>query len=620
MKHYQTRLLDCEILVAGGGPAGVPCAIAAARQGAKVILCHDRPALGGNAGSEVRMHIVGANGMQHGQDLVVEARETGIIEEIRLENCVRNPQRSPAMFDLILYEKCRAEPNLTLYLNTRVVDVSVAGTRITDALAVRDSTEDLFRIDARIFVDCTGDSGLGAAAGAAFFHGREDRAAYGESMAQETPDRKTLGSTLLFTARKHPQPMPFHAPPWARRFTESDFALRPLIRPGSEFGLEYGHWWIEWGGHLDTIKDNEEIRDELLRIVLGVWDHVKNGANHGAENWALEWFGFLPGKRESRRYVGRHVLTQQDVMESHPQPDAIAYGGWPIDLHPPEGVDRPDEHPCVQTPVPRLYDIPLRSCVARDFDNLLFAGRNLSATHVAFASTRVMATCAVVGEGLGVAAAVALENGIPPADLPDHPLLMQEIRSRLVAEDVFLIDDHSRHPLDLASSARITASSEVPGGEAQLVVSGQNRAVHGEKGVAAGRHLPGANRWISEPGLPAWIELRWPQAMEISEIRVVFDTGLHRLMTFTLSDEYVKKMVWGTGQPETVRDFDVSIDAGTGWQKVTQVRGHWQRGWRLTPDSPLRLHALRLQILSTWGLDHARVMDITVLATPPTPG
>jgi hypothetical protein len=562
------------------------------------------------------MHIVGANGMEHGKDLVLEARETGIIEEIRLENCVRNPQRSPAMFDLILYEKCRAEPNLTLFLNTRVVDVSVEGARITDALAVRDTTEDLFRITARIFVDCTGDSGLGAAAGAAFFHGREDRVAYGESMALETADRKTLGSTLLFTARKHPHPMPFQAPSWARRFAEADFVFRTHTQPGNEFGLEYGYWWIEWGGHLDTIKDNEEIRDELLAIVLGVWDHVKNGGDHGAENWALEWFGFLPGKRESRRFVGRHVLTQQDVMESHPQPDAIAYGGWPIDLHPPEGVDRPDESPCVQTPVPRLYDIPLRCCLARDFENLLFAGRNLSATHVAFASTRVMATCAVVGEGLGIAAAVALEEGIAPARLPDSEPLMREIRSRLAAADVFLIGDRSRHPLDLAPSARITASSEVPGGEARLVTSGQNRAVHGERGVDSARQNPGANRWISEPGFPAWLELCWPQPVGISALRIVFDTGLHRLLTFTLSDEYVQKMVWGTGQPETVRDFNVLADSGSGWQSLIEVRGHWQRRWCHSFEQPLRARALRLAILSTWGLDHARVMDVTVLSAP----
>ena len=115
--------LDCDILVAGGGPEGVPCALAAARCGAKVILCQDRPVLGGNASSEVRMHIVGANGtgrFERGTELETEAREGGIIEEIRLENCVRNPQRSAAMFDLILYDKCRAEPNLTLLLNTSV--------------------------------------------------------------------------------------------------------------------------------------------------------------------------------------------------------------------------------------------------------------------------------------------------------------------------------------------------------------------------------------------------------------------------------------------------------------------------------------------------------------------
>ena len=158
---------------------------------------------------------------------------------------------------------------------------------------------------------------------------------------------------------------------------------------------EYGYWWAEWGGTLDTLKDNEAIRDELLAVVLRIWDHVKNGppgTPAGADplkaaNWALEWFGFLPGKRESRRFVGQHVLAEHDVAESRAFHDAIAFGGWPMDLHPPAGVDAPGEPPCIQHEVSHLYDIPLRACVSDEISNLMFAGRNISATHVAFAST-----------------------------------------------------------------------------------------------------------------------------------------------------------------------------------------------------------------------------------------
>ena len=163
----QDHSLTCDILVAGGGAAGVPCALAVARCGGKVILCQDRPVLGGNASSEVRMHIVGANGtgsFDRGSELKTEAREGGIIEEIRLENCVRNPQRSASMFDLILYEKCRAEPNLTLLLNTTVTGAETSGRRIDAVIAERQSTEDRFRIQSRLYVDCTGDGRLGVEA------------------------------------------------------------------------------------------------------------------------------------------------------------------------------------------------------------------------------------------------------------------------------------------------------------------------------------------------------------------------------------------------------------------------------------------------------------------------
>lgn len=593
----------------------MPCALAAARQGAKVILIQDRPVLGGNASSEIRMHIVGANSCRPEGDLFMEARETGIIEEIRLENAYRNAQRSPSMFDLILYEKCRAEPNLTLLLNTSVVGVTVEGGRITEAEALRISTEDRFVIDAEVFVDCTGDGNLGAAAGAAFFRGREAKEQYGETLAQDVSDRKSLGSTLLFMARKHERPMPFIAPPWARKFNEDDLKLRTHACPGVDTGLEYGYWWLEWGGQLDTIKANEEIRDQLLAIVMGVWDHIKNTGDHGAECWALDWVGSVPGKRESRRFVGQHVLTEEDVLASRPFADAIAYGGWPIDMHPPEGVDKIDEHPAVQITVPRLYDIPLRSCVARDMENLMFAGRNISATHVAFASTRVMATCAVLGEGVGVAAAYAVEQKVSPAGLAASAPAMRAIRQRLAREDAYLIGESSSVSENLAHEACITASSEQSNGPVSNVISLQNRCLAGERGVDPARHVSGTHRWMSDPadGLPASMELQWEQTQRISEIELVFDSGLHRHLTLSQSESYADRMFWGTGQPELVKDFQVEARNANGeWEVLQQVEGNWQRRWRFSPATPTHWDRLRITVKGTWGLDHARIVRVAV--------
>ena len=627
----ESHELNCDVLVAGGGAAGVPCALAAARSGAKVILCQDRPVLGGNASSEVRMHIVGANGtgsFDRGSAMETEAREGGIIEEIRLENCARNPQRSASMFDLILYDKCRMEPNLRLLLNTTVTAAHMDGDRIAFAVAERQSTEDRFQIHAKVFVDCTGDGRLGVEAGAAFTQGREGREQFGESLAVSQADRQRLGSTILLQAGKHDRPMPFAAPPWARRFTKQDLRLRLYATPGEEEPThEYGYWWAEWGGTLDTIKDNETIRDELLAVALGIWDHIKNGPpeDRGAENgdvedpfqashWALQWIGFLPGKRESRRFIGQHVLTEQELLASHEFHDAIAYGGWSLDLHPPEGIDAIDQSPCLQHPVPFLYDIPLRCCVARDLSNLLFAGRNLSATHVAFSSTRVMATCAVVGQGVGTAAAYAVHHKLRVSDLASNESAMHAIGQRLLRDDAYLIGRSNSDAADVARLARVSASSELTGGEAANVVSGVTRSVHGKRGAPPTRRVTGTQRWMSDPadGLPVWLQLEWENAVTVREVQLIFDTGLDRHLTLSHHDGYTRRMQWGQPQRETVRDYTIEVCDSEGRQNAVEVTENYQRLRRhtLSVDRPVK--TMRIHVSQTNGLDHARIAEVRV--------
>ena len=635
--------LACDLLVVGGGMSGVCCALAAARLGTQVILVQDRAMLGGNASSEIRMHIVGATGLHAGLPLSLESREGGIIEEIRLELAVRNPQRSAAVFDLILYELCRAEPNLTLLLNTTVVGARVEEGRIRDVVAERPSTEDRFTIAATMFADCTGDGRLGAEAAVPVMRGREGQAAFGETLAPEEGDAKTLGSTILFQAKQHHRPMPYVAPPWVRKFQPSDFALRPFGKRGSDLGLEYGYWWIEWGGCLDTVKDNERIRDELLAITLGIWNHIKNESGLDVSHWALDWIGMVPGKRESRRLVGKHILTESDLMNSRAFPDAIAFGGWPIDLHPPEGVDAPTEAPCTQNHLRWLYDIPLRSCVAGNLENLFFAGRNLSATHIAFASTRVMATCAAVGQGVGTAAALALKAGVIPAEIASSSELMRSIQQRLLRDDAYLIGVRRADADDLAPSAVVTASSEQAGGEAALVLSAQTRAVHGPDVVASAaaanqwenvlaeiatgkatalytsappdRAAPGLHRWMSEPaaGLPATLELRWAAPVAASEVQLIFDTGLHRFLTLSQADGYTARMEWGRPQPETVRDYRLEAKIGGEWRVIHNEVGNYQRRRVHRWAEPLpTVAALRLVVTATNGLDHARVCEVRV--------
>lgn len=601
MGKHDTKLLNTQLLIAGGGLTGVTAAIAAARNGAQVILCHDRPVLGGNASSEIRMNISGAS--TKGTLLESERRESGLIEEIMLECSVRNPQRSASMLDLILYEKCRAEPNLTLLLNTTVVGVTMDGTAIQSVYAVRESTEDHFIIHAEIYADCTGDGRLGYEAGAHYTTGREPAEQYNEPGAIRHRDTHRLGSTLLFTTRDMGKPMPFTAPSWARTFTEEDLKLRDHSQ------WEFGYWWVEFGGMLDTIKDNEMIRDELLAIMLGVWDHIKNSGSHPeSANWALDWFGFLPGKRESRRFIGQHVLTQNDLQDAVPFEDTIAYGGWSMDTHPPEGIDAKEVDPCHQPYTPYLYSIPLRSMISRNISNLMFAGRLLSATHMAFSSTRVMGTCAVMGEGLGTFAATAVKFGLPLAQAWQDKKILTKAQQQLLRQGAFL----PGHKLstNLAAAASITASSEQDTGRAVNVTDGHTRAVHGEKGVRPELTAPGTHRWMSQPtDSEPWLEFTWERPVDVSRVSLVLDTGLHRWLTLSHLNWLQERMQWGRAQAETLKEFKLIAEDAVGHREIAHIKNNYQRMVHL--DVNLRgLRRLRLEVIATNGLDHARVVEI----------
>ena len=589
-----------------------------------MILCQDRPVLGGNASSEVRQHIVGANGMEEGNPLDSEAREGGIIEEIRLRMCVENPQRSASMLDLALYDLCRKENNLKLMLNSRVVEADVRDGSIQSIRVERPSTEHNFVIHAATFVDCTGDGRLAKEAGEKFRQGREGQSDYNESFAQLESDSLTLGSTLLYQAKKHDRPMPYRAPSWARNFTAEDLKLRPIGQPGLDLNLEYGFWWVEWGGQYDTVSDNEEIRDELLSIVLGVWDYIKNASTIDAENWALDWVGFVPGKRESRRFNGLYTLVQDDLMTSADFPDAIATGGWPIDTHPPHGVDSPEEPPATQRTIPFLYEIPLRCCVSRSVKNLLFAGRNLSATHIAFASTRVMATCASVGQGVGTAIAYAHQNRLEMRDIPGNQGHCRGIQQWLLRDDAMLLRHKNEDSEDLARIARVSASSEQAYGSPKNCIDGYTRSVHGcpEKRLAQkspicapeGIYPEGTHRWMSDPkeGFPAWIELAWENKIGISSLELTFDTGLHRLLTLSQADGYTEKMKWGETQPETVTAYRVDVEKDGSWMTVVQVNGNYQRKVRHILDRNFEITKLRFIAQKTGNIDHARLFEVRV--------
>lgn len=618
---FQQNLIETDLLVAGGGMAGVCCAIRAARQGLKVVLVQDRSVLGGNASSEVRMHIVGAD--DHGNRR--GTRESGLIEELRLEDAVRNPERCFPLWDVLLYEKVVAEANITLLLDTDIVGVEATHEadlpprpprtdrmyeftgprgRITAARAVRNLSEDEFIIRAKFFADCTGDGRLGFEAGADFRIGRESSAMHNESLAGRTDDIYTLGNSILITSRKTDRPVPFVAPPWARKFDASKLTMGRGIR-----SWEYGFWWIEWGGTLDTIKDNHTtIRHELYAIALGLWDYVKNSGNHPeSANWALDWIGAIPGKRESRRFLGEYILTEQDIREARHHADEVAYGGWPIDTHPPRGIDAIDEKPCDQHKVP-LFGIPLRCYYSRNIENLFFAGRDISATHIAFASTRVMATCAVGGEAVGFAAAHCIRHGLKPSALVHNPQHMQDLQQTMLRHDTTLLN--TRLLPDQAHHARVTASSSVAPFDASNLLDGHTRDELDEKTA----EVTAAHSWRSEPlsaTAPQWIELAWEAPVEAAEVHLTFDTGFTRQLILSPSDGMTAHVVRGP-QPETVRDYTLEIDG----QVLAHVTGNYQRKRVHRLPSPRKLRTLRLTVQATNGAPEARLFAIRVHPAP----
>jgi hypothetical protein len=588
--HMKLVDLNTDVLVAGGGLAGVCAAISAARHGSRVVLLQDRSRLGGNSSSEVKMHVVGANSHKARPGW----REGGLIEELRLDDAANNPQRCWELWDLLLYDKVVSEPNITLLLETTLYRADVANSQIRSVLARCDKSETLYRIQAKVFCDCTGDSRLGLEAGADMRTGREARSEFNESLAPEKADNETLGSSILFTSRLHRRAMPYTAPSWARKVTKEHLRFRNI---GPE-NWEYGYWWIEWGGERDVIRDNERIRFELLSIVTGVWDYIKNSGEHAASaNWALEWIGMMPGKRGSRRLVGDHMLTERDLM-SGSFADAVAIGGWPMDDHPPGGFDRPDLPPNTVLRTPEVFDIPFRSLYSRNVGNLMMAGRNISATHAAFTSTRVMATCAVIGQAVGTAAGMCCERGIAPRQLARDRALMSRLQQQLLRDDQSIKSVRNEDSADLARSATLKASA----GDPKVLIDGVVRDIPAANGKPAEAH-----HW-SAPIDNAWIELSWPRPQRIREIQLTFDSGFQRELTLSASDS-ISRAIVRAPQPETVRDYELQYRAGNEWKTLRRIEKNHQRLNRVKFD-PVDTAAVRIRVLATNGAEEARVFEV----------
>lgn len=496
-----TVVHNTDVCVVGGGIGGMFTAISAARHGAKVVLMQDRPVLGGNASSEIRMWISGAG------TRVRDLQETGIMEELQLENMHRNPRRNFTTWDALLYEMVRFEPNIELLLNCTCCDATMDGSRIESVRGFQLTTYKWHEVHAKIFVDSSGDSILAPLTGAEYKVGREAKSEYNEEFGLEQADNHTMGMSILIQCRETDHPISYTPPAWAYDFPDDDAMNN---KPHDLHAINTNFYWVELGGMQDSIGDTEEVRDELLKIAFGVWDHMKNHGDHGAENWDLEWIGFLPGKRESRRYVGDYVLTQHDVENCTPFVDTIAYGGWQIDNHLPGGF-RMDAKGGAHLQKRRLsepYPIPFRSLYSHNIENLMFAGRNISASHVAFSSTRVMGTIGLLGQAAGTGAAIAVHHDLTPRQACQQ--YITEIQDTLMEDDCFL-PGLRRKIAPLSKEATLTCDY----GDCSDLINGLDRRIWGKDNGYFGKTNKAVTYTFSEP-------------KHVAGFRLVVDSDLNR--------------------------------------------------------------------------------------------
>lgn len=604
-----------EVVVIGGGVSGMCAALACARKGIRTAIVQNRSMFGGNASSEIRMHILGASCHSSKANM----RETGIIEEIQLDNKKMNPHTSFHQFDIVMWEKMRFQKNLTVFLNTNADNVLMDNDRITGIICHQISTETELQLNAKVFIDATGNGTVGAMAGAEYRVGSESKSEFGEQTAPEEANPYTMGCTLRFSSVDRHEPVIFERPDWAyiyseedlkdrghadEKFVYSDGGGRKGCGEGNEAvlpdysGVDEGYWWCELGGdYKDIIGQNEEIRDELIKSMYGIWDHLKNQNDHGLQDYDLDWVQIVPGYRESRRLVGDYLLNENDIRSNRIFDDAVAYGGWPMDVHVPGGIKDLKGYPSHVFSYHGVYTIPYRSLYSKNIANMLMAGRNISCTKLGISSTRVMGTCGVEGQAAGTAAYLAIKHDCSPREVGRQHI--HELQQELLKDDCFIPGFKNEDNQDKARVATVSASSECKGFDASNVINGYSRPIDDN-----------TNSWrsdaLGETG--QYISLSFNNLEEIRQIRVTFDSDLNKdlcpSMTRLIREKQEKHL------PSTlVKDFKVELKQNGNSVFERTICGNSHR-LNIVDFEPIMCDEIRITVLSTYGVDDARVFEI----------
>ncbi len=565
VKHqseFQNEKKKVEFCVVGGGMAGLCAALAAARGGVKTLLIQDRPVLGGNASSEIRMWICGAHG--------VDAKEGGILEELMLRNIYYNKELKYTLWDDILYGTCREEPLLEVIFNCSVNEVNREGRLLKSIRSWHLTRQCWIEIEADFFSDCSGDSIL-SHCGVEMRWGRESKSEFNESHAPIEADNKTMGNSVLIQLREVDEHRPFTAPPWAKKFNEEDLEHRGINPKGSNF------WWLEFGGVMNTIDDADKIRDENMAIAYGAWDLIKNHPEGLAHNWELEWIGSLPGKRENLRYCGDIILTQNDIEAEGRFEDIVCHGGWSMDDHHPDAIYHKGK-PTIFHPAPSPYGIPYRSLYSKDLDNLFCAGRNISATHMAMSSTRVMGTTAVMGQAVGSAVVIAMRRKLNTRGVYNEGI--KDLQEHLQNHDQYL-----------PWSSRKCVASSINGnsiGNTESIDILHN----------------GIERNLNETDNGIWLEteqhIGWefPGKQMIKTIRIISDSDFSRVKRMPCS--FPKKENIAHMPAHMIKSADIEVlDQNKNWTHYTSISNNFHRLIQIKIDKAF--YGFRINRIQSWS-------------------
>lgn len=535
---------DYDVIVIGGGLSGCMAAVSAARQGAKTALIQNRPELGGNASTENLVPPVGSlSRMMTPEEVKYFPRETGLIEEVALPYGPQSYMITNKNWPYVLERLVKSEPNLDLYLNTHAFGVRMVDDRTIEAVRtveIPSGKRSLFR--GKIFIDCTGNGIIALKAGANYMYGREGQDDYDEAGAPMVGNSGVMPASLKYWYEPTDRKVEFTPPSWIIEYKECD----KYIEPEKHLRRRYldAQWIIELGGADSVFVNGEKVRDELLKLVYGIWDHQRNHCKefkHIAEKHKLVWVGHILGYRESYRIKGDYVMSEKDVELQPKQDDRVAFGAWGLDDHPSRGfientrVNRKVNH----SKQGLFFSIPYRSLYSDNISNLLLGGRNISVTHRALSAVRLMYTLSIVGQASGTAAGMCISYGTTPRGI--YESYMPMLQQQLMKDGAYIIELPNRDPNDLAllTSTIVSSSNQVC---ANKVVNGYSRA----------RLTPlfpyktetETNAWIPDKSdiQNPWIELGWTETQRFNVIHISFLTC--NLAASEVKIEYLENGFW----------------------------------------------------------------------------